>query len=499
MSFDVFIHKKGRDVLFMDKPYGISTHASDIGRLGFAEAIQSSLGQKVYVSHRLDKTTSGCMVFALSAARAEELRIDFASRSVKKVYLLVTDRKSEQAQHHVVTDDGSETHFERVKRSPFFELWKAEPLSGKTHQIRKHAAQIGLPLLGDSTYGGTSFPVICLHAQKLEIPGEEPFECPPPRYFERLGLLKDPVLVSWLNEIDRRQRLFGFLGKKENMLRLVSQAELNLDDLGEVIIASWYGKALNEKDLNRFHFIGSLLGKPLLIQPRINRGEDPNSNPQIEIGDVPQEWTGTENEIIYRLARNRGLSFGIFLDQRLNREWVRKHSQGANVLNLFAYTGGFSVAAALGGASKVFTVDISAKYLNWTKDNFALNGVSLDPHLFIAADALDFLKRAQKKGEVYDLVICDPPSFARTDSGVFKLDKSMDDLIKSCLAVVKPKAYLLFSCNLETVSAENILRRIKTLSPGSEVVQQTSSFDTHWEDSQNPMKAFLIRTGHPRL
>lgn len=499
MSFDSIWHRLGRDILFADKPFGLNTHASDLGRMGFAEMLEASLEKKIFVAHRLDKTTSGAMVFTLSAARAEELRVEFSSRQVKKTYLFVTDRKSQNDQHQVQSDDGAETLLERVKRSPFYELWSAKPVSGKTHQIRKHAAQVGLAILGDNTYGGSPFPVLCLHAQRLELPGEDPFETPPPRYFERLGLLRDSLLVTWLAEIDRRQRLFHFLERRKDIVRLVDHQDLVLDDLGETLIASWYGKPLNEAGINRLHFLSNLLGKPLLIQPRLNRGEDPNSNPQIEVREAPEEWTGSENGLTYRLARNRGLSFGIFVDQRKNRDWVQKHSRGLRVLNLFAYTGGFSVAAAHGGAEKVVTVDISNKYLNWAKENFTLNGLALEPHLFISADAMDFVKRAKKRGEVYDLIICDPPSFARHDGSTFKLEKALDELMAGCLKVLAPKGHLLFSCNLESLNAQALIKKAKSLSPMAEVQTAPVAWDCQWEDHPSSMKAILVRTTHPRL
>lgn len=495
--------KLGNDLIFVDKPNGITTHAVERGQIGLVELLQTSLGKQLWVSHRLDKTTSGAMAFALSAARADQLRIEFAEHRVKKTYWLVTDRQSRLDRYEVRTADGAETHFERIKRSPFFELWKAFPFSGKTHQIRKHAAEIHLPILGDPTYGGSDFPTLCLHSQKLEIPGEAAFESPPPRYFERLGFLKDARLVKWIFDIDRRQRLFNFLNHREQILRLIDSDELILDSYNDGLALQWYAEKLEEKDQTRIQFLANLLGHPLLIQQRKNRGQDPHSNPILELAVVdnqklPDEWTALEDDLKFRIAKNRGLSFGIFVDQRANRRWVRAASAGKRVLNLFCYTGGFSVAAAKGGASQVISVDLSQKYIDWSKENFELNSLSLEHHLFVAADAFDYLQIAQKRAQKgnqedrFDLIVCDPPTFARSGSRVLKLDKDYPKLVESCLSVLKPRGTLLFACNIENVSEDFLLKKMIAQFPKTKIEVVSADWDCRWVDRPAGMKAYRL-------
>lgn len=155
-----------------------------------------------------------------------------------------------------------------------------------------------------------------------------------------------------------------------------------------------------------------------------------------------------ENGLVYEIQPFSGYSTGLFLDQRENRKFLSGLASGKNVLNLFAYTCGFSVACAVKGAQTT-SVDLSKKYLDWGKRNFELNKIGLEEHEFIAQDTFEFLKRSEKKGMTYDLVIVDPPSFSRTKSGgVFSLKKDLGRLLRALVPVVNPAGTLFFSCNL---------------------------------------------------
>jgi 23S rRNA (cytosine1962-C5)-methyltransferase len=111
---------------------------------------------------------------------------------------------------------------------------------------------------------------------------------------------------------------------------------------------------------------------------------------------------------------HEGQKTGLFLDHRENRAFVRSLSEGRRVLNLFSYTGAFSIAAALGGATQVSSVDIAADANAAARDNFELNGLDPEQHEFVSADVFEYAKGAQARERKYDLVICDPPSFANS-------------------------------------------------------------------------------------
>jgi 23S rRNA (cytosine1962-C5)-methyltransferase/23S rRNA (guanine2445-N2)-methyltransferase / 23S rRNA (guanine2069-N7)-methyltransferase len=144
------------------------------------------------------------------------------------------------------------------------------------------------------------------------------------------------------------------------------------------------------------------------------------------------------------------LDTGLFLDHRPLRQWVFKESSGKRVLNLFCYTGSFSVFAALGGARSITSVDMSATYLEWAQKNFKLNDLPVEKHVFIQKNALDFLRQASAAAEEkYDLIVLDPPTFSNSKrmDEVFEVEKDQDFLISSCLRLLTTDGVLYFSTN----------------------------------------------------
>jgi 23S rRNA (cytosine1962-C5)-methyltransferase len=141
------------------------------------------------------------------------------------------------------------------------------------------------------------------------------------------------------------------------------------------------------------------------------------------------------------------LDTGLFLDHRPTRLKVRELSRGKRVLNLFAYTGSFSVYAASGGADEVTTVDLSNTYVDWTRDNFTLNKLPLEPHRFIAADVMAWLP--EQRSGWFDLIVCDPPTFSNSKKmrGVFDVQRDHPAIINQCLRLLKPDGLLFFSTN----------------------------------------------------
>ena len=141
------------------------------------------------------------------------------------------------------------------------------------------------------------------------------------------------------------------------------------------------------------------------------------------------------------------LDTGLFLDHRPTRQLVRQQSRDLSVLNLFAYTGSFSVNAALGGAKRVVTVDLSNTYIDWAKENFRLNNLPVKDGEFIAADVMEWLPSVMPN--VFDLIVCDPPTFSNSKKmhGVFDVQRDHPALINECLRLLKPGGKLYFSTN----------------------------------------------------
>ena len=141
------------------------------------------------------------------------------------------------------------------------------------------------------------------------------------------------------------------------------------------------------------------------------------------------------------------LDTGLFLDHRPTRLKVRDISRGKRVLNLFAYTGSFSVYAAAGGASEVTTVDLSNTYVEWATDNFKLNGLPTKPHVFLPADVMAWLP--EQRNAQYDIIVCDPPTFSNSKKmrGVFDVQRDHAAIINHCLRMLKNDGVLFFSTN----------------------------------------------------
>lgn len=147
---------------------------------------------------------------------------------------------------------------------------------------------------------------------------------------------------------------------------------------------------------------------------------------------------------------------GLFLDHRDSRRWVYESSEGLEVLNLFAYTGAFSVQAALGGAARVTSVDVSKRALSWARDNMTASGLDPDTQRWFSDDVLALLRRGSG---AYDLVIADPPVFGRAKGRSFSLRRDLDALLGGCLRQLRPGGRLLFSTHALWLTQEALLVR----------------------------------------
>ncbi len=164
------------------------------------------------------------------------------------------------------------------------------------------------------------------------------------------------------------------------------------------------------------------------------------------VEDLPLESVVQENGVRYGIDFAGGYSRGLFIDQRANRLLVRQ-TKARRFLNTFAYTCSFSVVAALAGAETV-SMDLSKKSLDRGRANFALNELNAANHRFIAGDVLEVLPRMARRGEQYDGIILDPPTFSRNAEG--KRFHALDDfekLLSMALDVAAPHARLLLSTN----------------------------------------------------
>jgi len=180
--------------------------------------------------------------------------------------------------------------------------------------------------------------------------------------------------------------------------------------------------------------------------------------------NLPKSWNIETAGIRFKLGGTDFGHLGIFPEQRAQWRWIRENSDGASVLNLFAYSGGSTMAAALGGA-EVCHLDASKGMVEWARENAALNGLADRPVRWIVDDAHKFMRRELRRGRRYDAVILDPPTFGRGAGGeMYKIERDLKEtlgLVRDLLSD-RPR-YVLFSSHtpgLSPVVAENILGQL---------------------------------------
>ena len=169
-----------------------------------------------------------------------------------------------------------------------------------------------------------------------------------------------------------------------------------------------------------------------------------------------------ENGIASEVSFQSGYSQGIFLDQRDNRAEVRRlMGPGLRLLNTFAYTGAFSVAAAMAGAETT-TLDLSQPYLDWAKRNFSHNKLDHTVHHFCKGDTFHWLRRFAKQGRTFDGIVLDPPTFSRDEKGkVFRVEENFGELAALASDLLTPGGWLLCSTNCRNVSLNDFQKQLR--------------------------------------
>ncbi len=208
-----------------------------------------------------------------------------------------------------------------------------------------------------------------------------------------------------------------------------------------------------------------------------------------KLDNARHEFLVHENGLKFIVNLTDYLDTGLFLDHRLTRQRVREESTHKRVLNLFAYTGAFSVYAAAGGASQVVTVDLSKTYLRWSQRNMQLNGYTngsyvsqANTYTFVHADVLQYLKKLSQG--CFDLIVMDPPTFSNSKRMEDFLDIQKDhaELINDCLHVLTPNGILYFSTNFRPFVLDS--KKINATSI-KDISKATTPFDfeskfSHW-------------------
>lgn len=474
-------------LLVVNKPAGMNTHSpSPFAGEGIYEWLRNreSRWAELAIVHRLDKETSGVMIFGKTTLANKSLTEQFSAHTASKHYLLRTDCPVRERQAVVESAivrlgeryvsrplhagaDRAETRFQVLTQEHGITLVRAEPVTGRTHQIRVHAAEQGFPILGDSLYGGNKWPRVCLHAESISL---------------RHPATGEPI--TFCAPVD-------FEGDSRQTLRAAFVDPAQTDACRLIHGASdgwpgWYVERLGEFLLSQSeHDLGEDQKKWLNSVPRIRgvyhkrldrhvrKSSVPAASSELAIGERAQErFMIRENGIHYELSFQEGYSVGLFLDQRDNRRrFLVNHiaagfplftgnARGREILNAFAYTCGFSVCAAKAGA-RTTSLDLSKKYLDWGRRNFELNDLNPAEHDFIYGDVFDWFRRLAKKQRAFDAIVLDPPTFSQSkENGVFRAEKDYGKLVTAALPLLKPDGVLLASTNAATLEPERFLEMI---------------------------------------
>lgn len=177
--------------------------------------------------------------------------------------------------------------------------------------------------------------------------------------------------------------------------------------------------------------------------------------------EAPDFFTVLENGVLYQVFMNDGLMTGIFLDQHEVRgSLVDGLAMGKSLLNMFSYTAAFSVAATMGGASQTTSVDLAKRSRELSQAHFQANGISTDDHRFVVMDVFEYFKYAKRKGLTYDVIVLDPPSFARNKKQTFSVAKDYHKLISQSLEILNPGGIIIASTNAANVSRQKFTEQI---------------------------------------
>ena len=215
---------------------------------------------------------------------------------------------------------------------------------------------------------------------------------------------------------------------------------------------------------------------------------------------APQEFLILENGVSYQVFLNDGLMTGIFLDQHEVRgSLVDGIAAGQSLLNMFSYTAAFSVAAAMGGAVETTSVDLAKRSRELSEAHFVANGLALDAHRFVVMDVFDYYKYAKRHDLSYDVIVLDPPSFARNKKRTFSVAKDYHRLVSEALEILNPGGTLILSTNAANVTKDKFKKQIEKGFQGRKhryVAEYGLPGDFRWnkkEESSNYLKVFTIR------
>jgi 23S rRNA (cytosine1962-C5)-methyltransferase len=518
---DAWILFEDEQLIVVHKEAGIAAQAVDevdhddlVSRLARHLARRDGCApEQVYlgVHQRLDRDTSGAVLFTKQREANPAIARQFEGRTVEKTYVAVVDGLPKDApgrelRQHLVRDrDGrmrvttandkrgrlAVTRVITARRREGRALVELGCDTGRTHQLRVQLAGIGAPIAGDALYGNAPALRLMLHAWRLglrhpvddrSLQIEDPLPIELEAHLQRGLAFPQGALFERALELaaERRFGLFRAASAPEpstafRYLHLDADGVpgLSVDVYDRFLVAGVYDAALlatQDSWLDALMARG-FAGIYLKVHPRqkneVGAGALAELTPVTPARGEPAPETLVihEHGVPYRVWLADGLRTGLFLDQRDNRHEVRQRASGRRVLNLFAYTCGFSVAALAGGAREVVSVDSSGRALERGELNVAALGAS-ERHRTWRGDAFQALERLAKKGETFDAVIVDPPSYSTGGSGRFVLKRDYAALCEAALRVTAPGGWLLCCVNHHGLGQQWLRRSVHAAAAG---------------------------------
>lgn len=457
--------------LVVDKPVGMATHAPRPGELGVVEWLELHLGLKTHVVSRLDRETSGVLLLARDAGASARAQRIHEGGGARKVYEFVSDCDAAAAglpeawvREDEIDGKAARTEFRRLGPAGKGWLYRAEIARGRTHQVRRHAAASGVPILGDAEHGGAVWPRLCLHCAEVRWPEiSAPLRSPQPDSFGATA-----SLVA-LGHALCRERRGDWIAAVSDAHRAVHRDEIgglpaSIDVYGAWFDAVWYREGATAAEaaaelaplLEMVAQIRGCRGGVVRVHRRNPHGEGLIAD-LVTVGETPPgKFTVSEHGLRYEISLTKTQHTGLFLDQRDTRRRVALVAAGRRCANLFAYTCSFSVVAVAGEAEVAVSVDTARACLATGRTNFALNGLTAGGRgKFVLEDARKWLQRQQRKRESnpavfrpFDLLICDPPVFASArEGGGFVLEKEWSGLARIAAGLLAVDGSAVFANN----------------------------------------------------
>lgn len=476
-------------LLVVHKPAGVTTHRADThAQDGMYEWVHRQRpGASLSVLHRLDKATSGVLLFGKTPLANRSVAAQLEGRTVDKRYELLVARDdgrpdvlrcddpiSRRVQGKLV-DLAASTDFTRAASGPRLERYDARPHTGRTHQVRLHAAALSMPVVGDDEHGGADAARLFLHAAGLRI------DHPVAGVLDLTALRPasfDAVLADARSEAPGSASLASLVALEARMA-LLDPSDTNaylwidrhhdgfpdsrVERLGDVALVLRYAEGDDPMSVEWIDALSGTAGvRSVYEQPRPRSG---GGLARLVAGQASPRFEVTELGCRYLLdLEASATSSGLFLDQReTRRQLLSSDLSGHTVLNTFAHTGSLSVAAAKAGA-ETLSLDLSQRYLAWAAENLRRNGLDPADHDVIYGDAMEWMDRLAKKGRTFDLVLVDPPSTSTGRSRTSKrwsVERDLHGLVQRAAHLCSPGGTVFVSTNLHRMSWARFLEQIQ--------------------------------------